>query len=128
MFRILQEALTNVAKHAGATRVEIELEADSDSVQMQVHDNGRGIAAEELVKPLAFGILGMQERARNIGGDATVRRTRSGTVVTLSLPRLMPDATPSSAENETPLPFGSSSKPRVPPASAARGVNQEERT
>ena len=128
MFRILQEALTNVAKHAGATRVEIELEADSESVQMQVHDNGRGIAADELVKPRAFGILGMQERARNIGGDATVRRTRNGTVVTLSLPRLMPDTAPSSAENETPLPFGYSSEPGVPPVSAERGVNQEGRT
>lgn len=86
VFRIFQETLTNIAKHAGATRVEVELETDADSVMLQVHDNGRGIAERDLAKPQAFGILGMQERARSLGGDLGVRRTRSGTSVTLRLP------------------------------------------
>jgi signal transduction histidine kinase len=87
LFRIFQEALTNVAKHARATRVEVELEADAAYVMLQVHDNGHGIAGVDLAKPQAFGILGMQERARNLGGEASVRRTRSGTAVILRLRR-----------------------------------------
>jgi len=89
LFRIFQETLTNIAKHSGATRVEVELEADEDSVMLQVHDNGYGIATEDLAKPQAFGILGMQERARNLGGEAGVRRTRTGTAVKLRLPRAL---------------------------------------
>jgi len=87
LFRIFQETLTNITKHAGASLVEVELEADADSVTLQVRDNGRGIVAEDLAKPQAFGILGMQERALNLGGSAGVRRTRSGTTVSLRLPR-----------------------------------------
>jgi signal transduction histidine kinase len=106
LFRIFQEALTNIAKHAGATRVEVELEADEDNVILQVHDNGCGIGGGDLAKPQAFGILGMQERARNLGGEAGVRRTRSGTAVTLRLPRSTPIATQSPVDEEQPLLFG----------------------
>ena len=106
LFRIFQEALTNIAKHAGATRVEVELEADTDNVMLQVHDNGCGIASEDLAKPQAFGILGMRERARNLGGEADARRTRSGTVVTLRLPRSTLAATENPvADEQLPL-FG----------------------
>lgn len=105
LFRIFQEALTNIAKHAGATRVEIELEANADNVMLQVHDNGCGIAGEDLAKPQAFGILGMQERARNLGGEASVRRTRSGTAVTLRLPRSTPAAAESPVDEDQLLLF-----------------------
>jgi signal transduction histidine kinase len=87
LFRTFQEALTNIAKHAGATRVEVEIEADADHVTLQVHDNGRGIASEDLAKSQAYGILGMRERARGLGGEASVRRTRGGTAVLLRVPR-----------------------------------------
>lgn len=90
LFRIFQETLTNIAKHAGATRVEIELEAGEESITLHVHDNGRGIAGDDLAKPQAFGILGMQERARGLGGSAGVRRTRTGTTATVRLPRSAP--------------------------------------
>ena len=106
LFRIFQEALTNIAKHAGATRVEVELEADADSVTLQVRDNGHGIATEDLAKPQAFGILGMRERALNLGGTATVRRTRGGTAVTLRLPRSTHVAEATPADDEQPLIFG----------------------
>jgi len=105
LFRIFQETLTNIAKHAGATRVEVELEADAESVTLQVHDNGRGIAAEDLAKPQAFGILGMQERARSLGGSASARKTRSGTSVILRLPRSAPAAASSVGDGQ-PLFFG----------------------
>ena len=125
VFRTFQEALTNIAKHAGATRVEVELEADADSVQLQVHDNGRGIASEDLTKPHAFGVLGMRERARNLGGDAGVRRTRTGTAVKLRLPRKAPAAAPSlehagppSVENAHPA--QTEAAPAAPRAGSAR--------
>ncbi len=118
LFRGFQEALTNIAKHARATRVEVELEADDDWVRLQVHDNGHGIQAKDLAKSQAFGILGMQERARSIGGDASVRRTRSGTAVTLHLPRIIaePASTPAVAEDETLHFFGRSLGRLTPPA------------
>jgi signal transduction histidine kinase len=87
LFRTFQEALTNIAKHAGATRVEVEIEADEDNISLQVHDNGRGIASEDLIKAQSYGILGMRERARSLGGEASVRRTRAGTAVMLRVPR-----------------------------------------
>jgi len=107
VFRTFQEALTNIAKHAGATRVEVELEARDNSVVLQVHDNGRGISEEHLGKTQAFGILGIRERARSLGGEAGVRRTRSGTAVTLRLPRTLQDAPEQPAEEEQMLLFGS---------------------
>jgi signal transduction histidine kinase len=114
LFRIFQEALTNIAKHAGATRVEVELETDEDEVMLQVHDNGHGIADEDLVKPQSFGILGMQERARNLGGEASVRRTRSGTAVKLRLPRFTGDATEDLVDDEQLLLFGRAIHALVP--------------
>ncbi len=87
LFRTFQEALTNIAKHAGATRVEVEIEADANNVTLQVHDNGRGIAGEDLTKGQAYGILGIRERARSLGGEASVRKTRRGTAVMLRVPR-----------------------------------------
>ena len=88
VFRTFQEALTNVAKHAHATRVEVELDAQEDYVTLQVHDNGCGIGSGDLDKPQAFGILGMQERARSLGGKANVERTANGTTVMLRIPRI----------------------------------------
>ena len=87
LFRIFQEALTNIAKHAGATRVEVELDTDADMVTLRVHDNGSGIVGADLAKPQAFGILGMLERARSLGGEASVRRTHNGTAASVRLPR-----------------------------------------
>lgn len=87
VFRTFQEALTNIAKHAHATRVEVEFEADQDNASLQIHDNGCGIGTADFDKPQAFGILGMRERARSLGGEASVRRTRNGTAVMLRVPR-----------------------------------------
>jgi len=104
VFRIFQEALTNIVKHSGATRVEVELEADADNVMLQVHDNGYGIDAADLTKTHSFGILGMQERARSLGGEAGVRRTRSGTAAWLRLPR-SPEAITGASAGADVMPF-----------------------
>jgi PAS domain S-box-containing protein len=68
IFRILQEALTNVTKHSGATRVEIEYHHSVEEVLMTVSDNGKGILDGQEVKSGGFGMLGMRERVKQLGG------------------------------------------------------------
>lgn len=87
LYRIAQEALTNVARHASAGRVGVSLHADDSVVALQVEDDGCGVPAGS-PGPLALGILGMKERASLFGGDVTVARgERGGTVVRAALPR-----------------------------------------
>jgi two-component system sensor histidine kinase UhpB len=87
VFRIFQEALTNVARHAGATQVEVHLTKQEDQIQLVVEDNGRGISPAALRNPRSLGLLGMQERAAALGGAVSVAAVSPhGTRVTLSLP------------------------------------------
>ena len=67
-YRTAQEALTNVSKHSGATRVDIELSLDSGVLTLEIQDNGKGIAPEDLAKERSFGIRGLHERAATVGG------------------------------------------------------------
>jgi PAS domain S-box-containing protein len=88
LFRIFQEALTNVARHAGASRVAVRLVEEGDNAVLEVRDNGRGITVEELASQDGLGITGMRERARALGGDVAIIGTpAAGTRVTASLPR-----------------------------------------
>jgi PAS domain S-box-containing protein len=87
LFRIFQEALTNVARHAGATEVSISLTDEADYVVLLVGDNGRGITEQNINDRKSLGLLGMRERARLLGGDVTiVGRPGEGTVVTVTIP------------------------------------------
>lgn len=88
IFRILQEALTNVARHSGATRAEIELSDEGENLRLDVRDNGRGIAEDRIGSSASLGLIGMRERARSLGGDLMVGREGGvGTTVTLTIPR-----------------------------------------
>jgi PAS domain S-box-containing protein len=69
IFRITQEALTNVSRHAGATQVTVELKRRSGNVVARIRDNGRGVAAADTRKSRSFGLLGMHERAYVLGGE-----------------------------------------------------------
>jgi len=69
LFRICQESLTNVARYAGATRVDVTLRLEDSTVTLEVQDNGKGIPKESLAGKGSFGILGMRERARAVGGE-----------------------------------------------------------
>ena len=69
IFRILQETLTNVARHADATQVDIRLAREDGSLILDVHDNGVGIGEEQLSASGSLGILGMRERALLLGGE-----------------------------------------------------------
>jgi len=87
LFRILQEALTNVARHAGAQLIEVRLDATPETVTLQVHDDGRGIQAGEAAGLHSLGLLGMRERAQRLGGTFDIRGVPGdGTIVTVSIP------------------------------------------
>ena len=88
MFRIFQEALTNVARHSGATTVEIALGKKDDFLILQVKDNGKGISPEALASPRSLGLVGMKERASLLAGEVTFESpAEGGTVVTLRVPQ-----------------------------------------
>ena len=87
VFRILQEALTNVARHSGAGRVEVHLSVDTNELRLEVRDDGRGIPKDEFAASKSLGLLGMRERARSLGGDLLVRGSPDvGTTVSLRVP------------------------------------------
>jgi PAS domain S-box-containing protein len=87
IFRILQEALTNILRHAGATRVDVSLQTEPSQLTLRVHDNGRGIAAAELNDRKAIGLLGMRERAQSVGGGVTITGGADiGTTVLVTIP------------------------------------------
>jgi PAS domain S-box-containing protein len=87
LFRICQEALTNVVRHADANRVRITLKKEAGRIVLVVRDNGKGIDQERIADPKAFGLIGMKERARSFGGEVRISRgTRQGTKVAVSIP------------------------------------------
>jgi signal transduction histidine kinase len=89
-FRIFQEILTNVARHAQATQVEVTLEESAAFLTLQVQDNGRGMNESEIHSPKSVGLLGMQERARLRAGEIQFQGTPGkGTTVTVRLPLSM---------------------------------------
>ncbi|MBI3622141.1 MAG: hypothetical protein HY208_08150 [Nitrospirae bacterium] len=87
MFRIFQEALINVARHAGATRVGIGLRKKGDALVLEVKDNGKGIAEKEITAVRSLGLLGMRERALVFGGEVAITGVPGrGTTVTVRIP------------------------------------------
>ncbi len=72
VFRICQESLTNVARHADATEARIHLAADGEWLSLEVSDNGKGISQEVLVQTRSLGVIGMRERARMAGGELII--------------------------------------------------------
>ncbi len=87
VFRILQEALTNVARHAQATQVSITLRIDTKELRLEIIDNGKGIKSANLDDPKSLGLLGMNERAMLLGGEVDIRPgAQGGTVVRLQIP------------------------------------------
>jgi PAS domain S-box-containing protein len=86
VFRIFEEAMTNVLRHAQATQVDIKLEVENADLLLTIRDNGRGITEAEKTNRLSLGLLGMRERATLIGGRLDIEGSEEGgTVVTLRL-------------------------------------------
>jgi PAS domain S-box-containing protein len=87
VFRIFQEALTNIARHAQATKATVSLEFDGGAIRLEIVDDGRGITPGEINNNRAFGLLGMQERARQRGGVVEIiGSTNRGTSVVANIP------------------------------------------
>jgi signal transduction histidine kinase len=87
VFRIFQEALTNVARHSRATKVEASIKKDAKGLVLMVRDNGRGIPEEEVVRSKSLGLVGMRERALILGGTVEIKGKKGkGTTVILRLP------------------------------------------
>jgi PAS domain S-box-containing protein len=86
LFRIFQEALTNIARHSNATKVEIVLMRDQERLEMRVSDNGVGIKENEILDPKSFGIIGMRERVHYLGGTLSIKDNGNGTTVAVSVP------------------------------------------
>lgn len=87
LFRIYQEMLTNVARHAQATQVEVRLRQANGSLELVVCDNGRGIRVSDAERRTSLGILGMEERAKRIGGTLTIGPgSTGGTIAAVVVP------------------------------------------
>jgi signal transduction histidine kinase len=86
VFRIFQEALTNVARHADASKVMVDLRSATGSLILEVRDNGKGIDAKKIFNHQSIGLLSMRERALSFGGTTQVTRLAGGTLVTVRIP------------------------------------------
>jgi PAS domain S-box-containing protein len=87
LFRIFQEALTNVIRHAKASQVDVRVTQDAQAVCLEVRDNGKGMTARQQAQQNAFGLLGMRERAKLWGGEVRISgQSGSGTTVTVHMP------------------------------------------
>jgi signal transduction histidine kinase len=88
LYRIAQEALTNVVKHSQATAVRAQLHREASGIRLRVIDDGVGVAADAVAKPKSHGLVGMRERMRQVGGEVRVVPGESGrgTVVDAFIP------------------------------------------
>ena len=87
MFRIVQEALTNILRHAQATRVSVAMKEQDGAFILTVSDNGRGITSAEKLSRDSLGLLGMRERAHLIGGSVDIVGLKKiGTTLHLRVP------------------------------------------
>ena len=91
VFRIFQETLTNVARHADATRLAVSLEQTAGRLTMRIEDNSRGISDRELADPKSLGLAGMRERAMALGGEFKITGSHGlGTTVNVTFPLVPP--------------------------------------
>jgi PAS domain S-box-containing protein len=87
VYRIYQEALTNVVRHARALAIHIRLEREQNRFVMEIEDDGIGIPQQAVDCPSSFGLIGMRERARSLGGTMTISRApRQGTRICVEIP------------------------------------------
>jgi signal transduction histidine kinase len=92
LFRVLQESLTNITKHAGSATVDVFLQLDKNVISLSVRDYGKGISAERLAKmngsgsDVGVGIAGMRERLKELGGGLEIESDSTGTLLKASIP------------------------------------------
>ena len=87
IFRILQETLTNIARHAEASAVRVSLKQRDGQIELKVRDNGKGITEEQISNPKSFGLIGIRERVKIFGGNNMMKGiANKGTVMTVKIP------------------------------------------
>lgn len=87
LFRVVQEALTNVVRHAAASSAQVDLTSDGRDLRMSITDDGKGITEERINDLRSLGIVGMKERISRVGGEFRIRSQRGqGTRIEISLP------------------------------------------
>ncbi len=95
LYRMLQESLTNVARHSQATHVKVELEVEGEVAVLVVTDDGRGIKASDRTKSRSFGLKGLRERAHYLGGTAQIEPAPgAGTCVAVRVPAVTTESEP----------------------------------
>jgi signal transduction histidine kinase len=105
LFRIFQESLTNIMKHAQATEVRILMQNNPNNIELTISDNGRGFSQDARQKPRSFGLRGIQERVAHFGGQVSFSSAAGmGTTVSVNVPHIPTDAlTDSPIEPQQPL-------------------------
>jgi signal transduction histidine kinase len=94
-YRTAQEALTNASKYAECSLVKIDISDAEDFLTLEISDNGKGIPAQDLAKPNSFGLRGLAERAKTVGGWLDVSTSEGkGTSIILSVPLNPSDSAP----------------------------------
>jgi len=95
VYRVLQESLTNISRHAGAKHAWVILGASGNWLQLEIEDDGQGISDADLARPRSLGLKGIRERVLYLGGSVEVGRApRGGTRVLVRVPRLPSQGTP----------------------------------
>jgi signal transduction histidine kinase len=115
-YRFAQETLTNVSKHAQASKVSVDVSQAGGVMSIEVTDNGKGLNAEDLAKARSFGIRGLHERAETVGGWVDISSNPEGTTLILSVPlsgpengfidRLLPELDSGDADPDDPTAWG----------------------
>ena len=89
LFRVVQEALTNIFRHANATHAWVRLSKDDSAIVLHVRDDGRGVSTETAgfrLGSMGVGVSGMKQRVKELGGDLQLRRADPGTIVEVTIP------------------------------------------
>jgi signal transduction histidine kinase len=88
IFRIFQETLTNIVRHANATAVDVRLEETAHEVTLLVRDNGKGISENQILDSGSFGVIGMNERVNDLHGHLKIQgQPNRGTAVSVRIPK-----------------------------------------
>lgn len=88
LFRMVQESLNNIAKHAQASHVDVILDDTDDEIVLTIRDDGIGIAPDRLTDVMTHGLRGMRERATYLGGSVRIVNAKSGgTVISATIPK-----------------------------------------
>jgi signal transduction histidine kinase len=91
LFRVIQESLSNIRRHSGASKAQVRLARNGGSISLEIHDNGNGMPPELLSSSrsakqvVGVGILGMRERLAQLGGRFEIESSSKGTTVKVSL-------------------------------------------